>query len=93
MYTLEQLAPVKAAAIIYCKKIGQRPEADVPAPHPSGLDTPYARPTWAFIGDQMMDLLLMLQAIAEAKLAKEAVMEELAAQQAAEEKGSVLVKP
>ena len=70
MHSNEQLMQVQPAARIYCKKIGVNPDNEVEIPHPEGLAVLVKRPVWMFIGDQMVEMMLMLQSIKEAEQEK-----------------------
>ena len=47
------------------------PDNEVDVTHPEGLAVMVKRPVWMFIGDQMVEMMLMLQSIKEAEVLDE----------------------
>lgn len=61
------LAPLEAAARIYCKMNDQDADERMRVPHPMGLQgVEFTRPAWHFAAEHMLNLSQMLAAMRQA---------------------------
>ena len=69
---MNHLTPYELAARIYCQRIGQDPDEQIPAPHPLGIAIEHYRPAWELAAEKLIDLSHMLGAIQTAHQAADA---------------------
>lgn len=72
MLTKEQLKHYEVAARLYCERIGEDPEARVPAPHATlkGVTDMSGR-VWHLAAHKLHDLSMMLTSLRDAAIAKD----------------------
>lgn len=72
MLTKEQLAHYEVAARLYCERIGENPDARVPAPHATikGVIDTSGR-VWHLAAEKLHDISMILTSMRDAAIAKE----------------------
>ena len=61
MFDFAHLAPLEAAARLFCTSQDQDPDEQMEVPHPMGLaGVKFSRPAWHFPAENMLNLSLML---------------------------------
>lgn len=61
MFDFTHLAPLEAAARMFCQTQDQDPDEALEVPHPMGLQgVKFTRPAWHFPAENMLNLSLML---------------------------------
>lgn len=73
--TPEHLAPLEAAARIFCAKIGANPDEQVQVPHPFIQGAAISAPLWYGPAEELLHLATMIASLKEANSAPKVIVQ------------------